>query len=109
MDRGAWWARVHGVAKNWTRLGNQTTTTTIDEIFFLSNAKLGNQLTASHLFSRTILWFNIAIYPHFTNEDTKTQQGQVMSLRHSNSMTEVVIQSSLQPTYHLATKPALLS
>ena len=79
------------------------------EFFFLSNAKLGNQLTASHLFSRTILWFDIAIYPHFTNEDTKTQQGQVMSLRHSNSMTEVVIQSSLQPTYHLATKPALLS
>ena len=22
MDRGAWPARVHGVAKNWTRLGN---------------------------------------------------------------------------------------
>ena len=20
MDRGAWWATVHGVAKNWTRL-----------------------------------------------------------------------------------------
>ena len=20
MDRGAWWARVHGVAKSWTRL-----------------------------------------------------------------------------------------
>ena len=77
--------------------------------FFSSNAKLGNQLTVSHLFSHTILWFNIAIYPHFTNEDTKTQQGQVMSLRHSNSVTEVVIRSSLQATYHLATKPALLS
>ena len=22
MDRGAWWATVHGVAKNWTRLRN---------------------------------------------------------------------------------------
>ena len=21
-DRGAWWAKVHGVAKNWTRLSN---------------------------------------------------------------------------------------
>ena len=22
MDRGAWWAAVHGVAKNWTRLND---------------------------------------------------------------------------------------
>ena len=22
MDRGAWWARIHGVAKSWTQLGN---------------------------------------------------------------------------------------
>ena len=22
MDRGAWWATVHGVAKSWTRLSN---------------------------------------------------------------------------------------
>ena len=22
MDRGAWWAAVHGVAKSWTRLSN---------------------------------------------------------------------------------------
>ena len=28
MDRGAWWATVHGVAKSWTRLS--------DFIFFLS-------------------------------------------------------------------------
>ena len=24
MDRGAWWAAVHGVAKSWTRLSNFT-------------------------------------------------------------------------------------
>ena len=24
MDRGAWWATVHGVAKSWTRLRNYT-------------------------------------------------------------------------------------
>ena len=24
MDRGAWWATVHGVAKNWTRLNDFT-------------------------------------------------------------------------------------
>ena len=23
MDRGAWWATVHGVAKSWTRLSEQ--------------------------------------------------------------------------------------
>ena len=26
-DRGAWWARVHGVAKSWTRLKDSTTIT----------------------------------------------------------------------------------
>ena len=24
MDRGAWWARVHGIAKSWTRLSTHT-------------------------------------------------------------------------------------
>ena len=24
IDRGAWWATVHGVAKSWTRLGTHT-------------------------------------------------------------------------------------
>ena len=27
MDRGAWWAIVHGIAKNWTRLSNMLTFT----------------------------------------------------------------------------------
>ena len=26
MDRGAWWAAVHGVAKSWTRLSDFTFT-----------------------------------------------------------------------------------
>ena len=26
MDRGAWWAAVHGVANNWTQLSNFTFT-----------------------------------------------------------------------------------
>ena len=26
MDRGAWWAAVHGVAKSWTRLSDVTFT-----------------------------------------------------------------------------------
>ena len=25
MDRGAWWATVHGVTKSWTRLSDETT------------------------------------------------------------------------------------
>ena len=32
MDRGAWWAKVHGVAKSWTRLSGLT--------FFLSGGIL---------------------------------------------------------------------
>ena len=28
MDRGAWQATVHGVAKNWTQLNDQPTTAT---------------------------------------------------------------------------------
>ena len=28
MDRGAWWATVHGVTKGWTGLIDSTTTTT---------------------------------------------------------------------------------
>ena len=28
MDRGAWWATVHGVTKSWTRLSNFTFTFT---------------------------------------------------------------------------------
>ena len=28
LDRGAWWATVHGVAKSWTRLSKKTCTET---------------------------------------------------------------------------------
>ena len=30
MDRGAWWATVHGVAKSWTRLSTHACTMTLD-------------------------------------------------------------------------------
>ena len=30
MDRGAWWATVHGVTKSWTRLNNLAPTYTKD-------------------------------------------------------------------------------
>ena len=32
LDRGAWWATVHGVTKSWTQLSNQTTTDNICNI-----------------------------------------------------------------------------
>ena len=30
MERGAWWAAVHGVTKSWTRLNEQTATNVCD-------------------------------------------------------------------------------
>jgi len=27
MERGSWWATVHGVVKNWTQLSDETITT----------------------------------------------------------------------------------
>ena len=33
MDRGAWQATVHGVAKSWTRLSNETITSLIEMTF----------------------------------------------------------------------------
>ena len=35
MDKGAWWATVHGVTKSWTRLSNFTFTFTLYIIFSL--------------------------------------------------------------------------
>ena len=34
MDRGAWQATVHGVARSWTQLSNYTTTTTVYQAWF---------------------------------------------------------------------------
>ena len=43
MDRGAWWAAVHGVAKSWTRLSDFTFT------FHFHALENGNQLQCSCL------------------------------------------------------------
>ena len=37
MDRGAWWATVHGVAKSWTQLSDFTHTHTYREVKGLSD------------------------------------------------------------------------
>ena len=43
MDRGAWWATVHGVTKSQTRLSDLTFTFTfvIHEMFFVLGTNLG--------------------------------------------------------------------
>ena len=49
MDRGAWWAIVHGVAKRWTRLSNLKTTSTrwkrMDKSEISSSATTGIRLS----------------------------------------------------------------
>ena len=34
MDRGAWQAVIHGIAKSWTRLSNSTTTNELENVLF---------------------------------------------------------------------------
>ena len=41
MDRGAWWVKVHGVAKSWTQLNMQHTHTKILSKFFATVVSLG--------------------------------------------------------------------
>ena len=38
MDREAWWATVHGVAKSWTRLSDFTYLLTHEENFLMQNS-----------------------------------------------------------------------
>ena len=51
MDRGAWWATDHGVAKSWTRL-KQLSSTTIHSLCFGE----GTQLFPTCLFICSITW-----------------------------------------------------
>ena len=53
MDRGAWWAMVHGVAKSWTQLSNWTTTKPT-----FSENSLWNLATDTHLVSDTRIWIS---------------------------------------------------
>ena len=55
MDREAWQASVHGVAKSWTRLSNRTELTDINELSFgnpLGDLRLGMVVSrANHVFT----------------------------------------------------------
>ena len=39
MDRGAWWATVHGVAKSWARLSDLTLLYYTEEVFPVTQAR----------------------------------------------------------------------
>ena len=49
MDRGAWWATVHGVAKSWTRLSNFTFFPSLLWKWHFSLTKLDRSIGASGL------------------------------------------------------------
>ena len=47
MDREAWWARVHGVTKSWTRLSDFTFTFSQNHVYSINQlCKHGDQLLA---------------------------------------------------------------
>ena len=46
MDREAWWAAVHGVAKSWTRLSDFTFTFSQNRVYSMN--QLRNVLALSH-------------------------------------------------------------
>ena len=48
MDRGTWWAAVHGVAKSWTRLSDFTSLTSLTS-YFITGEGNGNPLQYSCL------------------------------------------------------------
>ena len=58
MDRGAWWAAVHGVAKSWTRLSDFTFTHWIRKwqptpVFLPGGSQRRGSLVGYHLWGRT--------------------------------------------------------
>ena len=62
MDRGAWWAIVHGVAKSWTRLSNLTFTfhfhalereMATHSVFLPGESQGRGSLVGCHLWGRT--------------------------------------------------------
>ena len=60
MDRGAWWAAVHGVTKTWTRLSNFTFTHWRRKwqptpVFLPGESQGWGSLVGCHLWGRTEL------------------------------------------------------
>ena len=44
MNRGAWWATVHGVTKSWTQLGTDACLYTYKSVVLLTRAALALHL-----------------------------------------------------------------
>ena len=68
MDRGAWWATVHGVAKSWTRLSNFTSLTRklklpmwITSYFYLDNNDILH--TRIHIIFQNCKIHNVCLVP----------------------------------------------
>ena len=57
MDRGAWWATVHGVAKSWTRLSDFTLYSDLGWKDFAESICINMILLA--VCCRVIQWINV--------------------------------------------------
>ena len=56
MDRGAWQATVHGVAKSWTRLSNFTLPLRRKELKEWNTAHTSNYIVTLHCFFETVYY-----------------------------------------------------
>jgi len=63
MDRGAWWATVHGVAKNWTQWMTNTFTKVISNTVLISAVRQSDLAIHTYIYTRSLkyslLWFII--------------------------------------------------
>ena len=83
IDRGAWLARVHGVAKNWTRLSNNTFTFTLTHQTF--------QFSSVQLLSRVQL---------FATPWTAARQASLF-ITNSRNLPKLMSIESVMPSNHL--------
>ena len=65
MDRGAWWATVHGLAKSQTRLSNFIFTFNLMVTYYNSNWKLKCYFNSVHLVLILIIYGCKAVYGIF--------------------------------------------
>ena len=63
MDRGAWWAPVHGVAKSWTRLSDWTATAA----WFPHSGGRMSALVSRFVLPSPVCWCNKTLQPGLNN------------------------------------------
>ena len=86
MDREAWCAKVHGVAKSWTQLSDFTFTFHFHAIFNIENRTKFNQITILILFSK---WKLFSYYFRFFEvwQTLLSPQPDLLSLKRSDKGT----------------------